>query len=332
MLSRSRTIALLFLALGIALAVAGAALPKVLTESKPVPLDLSSSTLALEDPAATIGPNYQGMDKDKPVKAPVLRQFNMTLGQPATDEEASARVGVATHRKDVKDDLQSLLDAQVFSYRVDRFSGEAMGATAKVADTPVMPSSDVAMEGFWAKFPENTEKGSYDYFDVTLRQALPAKFDREETRTTDAGHDVPVYVFRQEIEAASVKENYEGIRNEITDRETGEKAQLFHEGWREIAVEPNSGMIVGVEEDVTDAYRVDGREVQTLLEFHGRTSENNNRKMLQQAMEIGNERELKTWRVALAVIGVIVAAVSLVVVVRPSRAKRKNKGEPRASE
>ncbi len=321
MLSKLRVPALLALIVGVALIVVGILLPKMVSSDRPVPLELESSTFMLVDPNATVGANYQGLDETESVQAPVARQFKISLDQPADENEASARVGVTTYRQDVKDDLEALLDAQVFSYRVDRFTGEAVGGAGKVADTPVVPSNAVPMEGYWAKFPTSTEKRTYDYFDVTLRDALPAHFDREETRTTNDGHDVPVYVFRQEIEPSSVKEQYEGIRNEITDPESGEKAQLFHGGWREITVEPKSGLIVGVEEDVKDVYQIDGKEVDTLLQFHGRTDGHENQRMLEQARTIGHQRDIPKWRVALIVAGAIVAAVSLFVVLRSGKRK-----------
>lgn len=324
MLSKSRIIALLALIVGVALIVAGILLPRMIADERPVPLELSSSTLSLVDPDATVGPNYQGADGDKPVQTPVARQFSVSLDQPADDKEASARVGVSTYRQDIDDDLQALLDAQVFSYRVDRTTGEAVGGAAKVSDTPVVPSTDVPMEGYWAKLPANTQQQTYDYFDVTLRKALPAEFNREDMRTSATGESVPVYVFRQEIEPTSVRASYQGIRNEITDKESGDPAQLFHSGWREITVEPKSGLIIGVEEDIHDAYRTgttqgDGKEVETLLDFHGKTGESEDQKMLAQAQSIGGQRDVGLWRIGLIVAGVIVSVIALIVALRPGR-------------
>lgn len=327
MLSRSRIISIFGLVIGVAMLVAGMLLPGLLAVDQPIPLGLKRSTLTLRDNNAKIGPNYQGLGAKGVIEAPVVRQFNMTLGQPASEEKAAARVGVSTRRGDVDDDLKALLDAQIFSFHVDRYTGAAIKGEGKVADTPATPSADVVMGGQWAKFPDNTERRTYDYFDVTLRKALPAHFVRESEVTAENGESVPVYIFRQDIEPESVKQQYDGFRNEITDPGTGQKAELFHGGFREITVEPMSGYILGVEEGIKDVYMAGGKEVQPLLEFHGQTTGNTRDEMLLQAREIWNLRTIHTWKVALLVSGAIVTAVSLIVALRPDRRSRRDRGE-----
>ncbi|WP_296212618.1 DUF3068 domain-containing protein [uncultured Corynebacterium sp.] len=303
--------------IGVALITVGVMLPKVVSNEKAVPLDLAATTITLHDPAAEIGPNYRGPDGKKELTAPVNRQFKITLEEPATEEEASARVGVTTARTDVEDDLESLLEAQVWSFTVDRRSGEAKGG-AKVSDTPATPATDGEIAGYWAKFPQGTEQRSYDYFDMTLRRALPAEFTGTRNVTTADGHEHELYVFRQEIPATSVAKEYAGIRNTITvEGEDGkpQRAQLYHEGWRELTVEPASGLLVSVEEKVKDTYRdSSGKDVQNLLKFHGKTPQSVTQSMLDQAMEVSGQRNTDKWGVALIVAGVIVAAASVVLV------------------
>lgn len=322
--------------IGVALITVGVMLPKVVSNDKAVPLDLAATTLTLNDPAAVIGPNYQGLDGKEDVTAPVNRQFKITLEEPATDEEASARVGVTTARTDVEDDLESLLDAQVWSFTVDRRTGEAKG-NAKVSDTPATPATDGEIAGYWAKFPQGTEQRSYDYFDMTLRRALPAEFTGTRNVTTADGREHELYVFRQEIPATSVAKEYAGVRNTITvEGEDGkpQRAQLFHEGWRELAVEPKSGLLVSVEENVKDTYRDDsGKDVQNLLQFHGKTPQRVTQSMLDQAMEVSGQRHTDKWGVALIVAGVIVAAASVVLVLwRRAKRRAERRAESRAGE
>src|SRR5699024_3661837 len=113
--SKSRIVAVFVLGLASAMIVAGVLLPRLFPE---VPLGLQHTTFTLEDEDATVGPGYLGVGEDEPIQAPVARQFNMQLGQPATEEEATVRVGVSNARTNVDDDLESLLDAQVYSYRL----------------------------------------------------------------------------------------------------------------------------------------------------------------------------------------------------------------------
>ncbi|WP_426718076.1 DUF3068 domain-containing protein [Corynebacterium auriscanis] len=325
MTMKARLLAAFTLFVGCALFVAGWLLPGQVSKDKPVPLTLAATTLFLKDPAATVGPGFQGPDATKSVTAPVNRQFNLLLGEPATESEASARVGVSSSRMDVADDLESLLSAEVWSFTMDRRTGEAKG-DAKVADTPATPPTESPIEGYWAKFPQDTQKQSYPYFDQTLRKAIPAEFQGTVNRTNDQGRETELYVFRQTIEPTNVAKLYPGVRHETTLMKDGKqvKGYLTHGGWREITVEPRSGLLVGVEEKIDDVYLTDrGEEVGELLRFHGKTNEPVEQAMLAQALLNSGKRETQKWGVALMVAGAIVSAASLVVVLWPGRRKKR---------
>ena len=127
------------------------------------------------------------------------------------------------------------------------------------------------------------------------------------------------------------------MRNTITvEGEDGkpQRALLFHEGWRELAVEPKSGLLVSVEENVKDTYRDDsGKDVQNLLQFRGKTPQRVTQSMLDQAMEVSGQRHTDKWGVALIVAGVIVAAASVVLVLwRRAKRRAERRAERRAGE
>lgn len=325
MKSKSRIIAVFTLLAGVAMFTTGLLLPKVVSKDKPIPLNLAATMLTLTDPAATIGPAFRPNGKEETITAPVNRQFNISLGQPATEETASARMGVSTARTDVKDDLQSLLSAEVWSFTIDRLTGDAEG-DAKVQDTPAAPPAEVPIDGLWAKFPQWTEQKTYPYFDATLRRTVPAEFKGTVNRVNSQGQDVELYVFRQEIEPTNVAKLYNGFRNKTAVDQDGTLVEgyLFHSGWREILVEPRTGLMVGVEEKIDDVYRDrDGKELQPLLRFHGKTRQGIQEAMLTQAMDTSGQRDTTKVSVVLMVAGVIIAAISLFVVLWP-RKKRAN--------
>ena len=341
MLSRQRILALFALLGGVLLLATGAILPRFLPVDEPTPLDLGATTISLEDPAATVGEGYQpGEREPQEREAPVVRQFHLTQGAPADETKVSGRVGVTTRREDVDDDLNALLEAQVYTFRADRFSGEVVGGTGQVADTPATPSVEVPMQGAWAKFPQNAQQEAYDYFDYTLRASFPAEFSREEVRKDSAGRDVTVYIYEQRIDSTNVAESYQGIRNEIAlpegvevDVAEGQPrvAQLYHSATRELAVEPASGLIVGVTEHTTDEYKVRGADgqlqpVQTLLDFEGKTAPEAEAQLLTQAAKAAESPNATMWSLALIAAGVMVSAVSLFFVVRPQR-RRYGEGE-----
>ncbi|QNH96611.1 DUF3068 domain-containing protein [Corynebacterium anserum] len=344
MLTRSRLIAILALLVGTALIALGALLPIVAPATKLLPLDLRSTTLTLDDPEAEIGPGFlNGPEKEQhpTVIAPVVRQFHVTQSDPSDDKSMSVRVGASTHREDIEDDLDSLLSAEIFSYRVDRRSGQAVDDSGQIADFPASPPHDTPMEGNWIKFPENSEQSSYDYYDYTLRRAFPAQFDREETRQDSQGNRVTVNIYKQVIPPTNVAEKYGNIRNQMNipkemdirlPPNTAPIAQRFHSAEREIAVEPKSGLLVGMTEHTRDEYMVRDEAgllvpVQLLLDFNGKTTPQVESSMLTQASDFISGLQAKWWSIGFLVAGGIVTVIALYFAFRPRKASRSHRGE-----
>lgn len=329
----SRLVAFIAFGLGVALIACGLVLPRVLPVVKEVPLNVQASTLTLRDDAAHMGqvyikPTNPDVKQDDILTGPVVRQFKAGLSEPITHGNVSARLGVTTSRPDIHDDMYSLLDAQVWSFMVNRDSGEFAG-DVKVADTPVTPPTPVDAQGYWLKFPRGVEEEIYPFFDPVLRRAEPAVASGTRMVQDESGNDVELKVYRQEIPATSLQELYQGVRNVVTiepqgsvaaeDAESSEggvarQAYLVRTGWREIAVEQKSGMIVAVDEYTRDFYSTpEGEDVQLLLEFNGHTDEEQQKALLAQAQNLAEERNTDVWGLALIVVGAIVAAVSIVV-------------------
>ncbi len=339
MLPKSRVLAVLALGLGCVLLGAGLILPHLVDEERPVPLDLAESRLTVTDPVATIGRAYlatAGEGDPDVVTGPVSRNWAVTLGEPADGDEAAATVGVSTLRDDMAQSLgdqAGLLDAEIWTMRVDRRSGAVTG-DVKVADTLGTPAGEATVDGQWVKFPQDTRQGEYPFFDTLLRRALPASFDRAEEL---GGREV--YIFRQEMDAEPVLDgNPHHPRLTRTDtvpavrdgdgRETApasvEVSTLHRSGTREITVEPTSGMIVSVREDLHDYYAAaDGRETGLLLDLHGETPTDDRDALLDQAVAVGEDRPVRTWSLACVAIGAIVTVVAGIVALRPQRRGRR---------
>lgn len=339
MLPKSRVLAVLVLGLGCILLGAGLVLPRLVDADRPVPLELAENRLTVTDPAATIGKAYLAAAKDTDpdvVTGPVSRTWAVGLGEPADNDTAAATVGVTTMRDDMAasfGDDTGLLDAEVWSLRVDRRSGETVGGTGdtRVADTLGSPAQDAAVDGQWLKFPRDAGQETYPFFDTLLRRALPAVFTRDEDVD---GHTVRVY--RQEMTAEPVLTAHPGYpRLTQTVVTPGDKdrpgttsvSTLHRTGTREITVEPTSGMIVSVREDLHDFYAAaDGAETGLLLDLHAQTPVEDRTALLDQALDVGGRRPVGVWGLALTVIGAIVTVAAGVVALRPQRRCRRGSG------
>jgi hypothetical protein len=326
MLPRSRVAAVLTLGLGCILLAVGIALPLLVPPERPVPLQLSETQLTLQDDRARIGPSYlagEGEDgaAPEPVTAPVTKTYAVSLGEPADETSAAATVGVTAVRGDREGDA-GLLDAEVWTYRIDRTTGASLG-DAKVADTPATPAVASEVTGQWLTFPRKTGQQEYPVFDNLLRRAVPAQF----VQTEDV-NGTEVYVFRQEFDSEPVRQSNPGYYRATSTTGEGGVSSLYRNGYKEFRVEPNSGMIVSVTEDIQDVYVPDGADgaaagaPELLSSFHGSTPEPERDDLLVQAEELGHDRPTRGWGIVLTVTGAIVALGSAVVALRPQRVQR----------
>lgn len=330
MLPRSRVVAVLTLGLGCVLLAVGLALPALVPPERPAPLSLSESQLSVRDDEAVVGEAYLP-EEDAPVTAPVTKTFAVQLGEPADADSASTTVGVTSVRDDVADGVgeDALLDAEVWTYRIDRSTGAPLG-DAKVADTPGSPAVDSEVTGQWLAFPRNTDQDEYPVFDNLLRRDVAAQFvQTEEIDGTE------VYVFRQDFDAEPVRQANPNYFRGTSTTDDGDPASLYRSGFKEYRVEPTSGMIVSVTEDLQDVYVPDGESsgpLELLSSFNGTTPETERDDLLVQAQELGEDRPTRGWGIALTVTGAIVALGSAVVALRPQRTQRSGSAsaeEPR---
>ncbi|WP_414122076.1 DUF3068 domain-containing protein [Corynebacterium nuruki] len=259
----------------------------------------------------------------EPVRAPVTKTWALTLGQPVDGDEVAATVGVSSVRNDrvttgegdnaPTDDQGALLDAAVWSMQLDRHDAVATG-DVKVSDRLGSPATGAEVPGQWIAFPRNAGEQSYPFFDSLLRRDLPADFDR----TTEIdGHRVNIY--RQNFEAEPVLQANPYFYRLTSALPDGRQATLQRSGSREITVEPSSGLIVGLREDLHDYYAgPDGAETALLQDFHGQTPDDEVAGLLTTAADQGKDRPSRAWGVALAVVGAIVALGSAVIALKPA--------------
>ena len=145
MLPKSRIFSVLLLGLGVALIAAGIVAPAFLDYSPRLPLNLKNSTWTLHDDSA----DSQQLSKDgtQPYSGPMTYQINMDIQEPSDEENATVRIG-ETRMRGEGEGLNDLSQAQVWTYPVDRLSGEAAGE-ATLSHTLATPSDTVTVDGYW---------------------------------------------------------------------------------------------------------------------------------------------------------------------------------------
>ncbi|MDO4909088.1 MAG: DUF3068 domain-containing protein [Corynebacterium sp.] len=261
MLPKTRIVSAICLGFGLLFLVLGILIPRYVTNDGRLPLNIANTTMRIVDSEHA-----------------VTRQVHVEFLEPADRNSVTVRAGLATY-KDNGESLDDLYTAEVWSYRLDRFSGLSLGP-ATISSELASPTAQDSITGLWLKFPTNAQQTMYQYFDYTLRQPRQAIFDREEVRDGRT-----IYFYHQHIEPTNVALLYDGTLNTsiIDDEDT----YLFHTAEREIAVDQKTGLIIGVREQVHDYYGdSNGQEKQDVLTFDGETPTDLQETFLAQAKAI----------------------------------------------
>lgn len=321
MLPRSRIIAVLIIGLGAAMIAAGAFLPRLVSDDPRIPLDLPDTTYALRAEDGVSSRLLPDGTREDAV-GPIRRQFHGELIEPADERRVSVRVGTSTTRElppEVMgtDPILELVDAAVWTFTIDRLGGEFLGPamlTDQMAGVPV----EVPVDGYWVKFPADAGPVSYPVFDDFLRRTVPAEFVGAEER---GGNEVLRY--RQTVQPTNLATLYRSNTSQIdVDGKTG---FLMYQGTRDWLVEPESGMVVDIDEDLDLRWESrEGERLRTALRFTGGIDDQSSARLLQQALEVADTAPVRPWSIALLVIGAILAFGGIVGAMRPEGRERGN--------
>ena len=312
MLPTSRVLSVLLAGLGAALVVAGLLAPSLLLSGNRLPLALGEATWTITDPDGT----REGE------AAPVTRQLHMDIQEPSDGDTASVRVGDTLRAGKSGSDFDDLLTASTWSYAVDRVTGAAQGP-AEARLVMGMPATQLPIDGAWLTFPAPAPQDAVQVFDPVLRGATPAQFVGEEDI---AGRTV--YRYSQHIAPTNVAMRYADQRNTLTVEGDGGEPQrtfLHHAADREILVDQETGVVVGIDEKVDDYYAdAEGRGVKNVVTYDG-VMDREDVAML--VREVGDAQSAAAnrglWRVV-AWVGAALTLAGLVGALRPGRAVRRD--------
>lgn len=172
----------------------------------------------------------------------VLQRVNV---QDPSDSDVVTLQSAVQMLRDDRTGNDAIVNASVDRLTVDRTSGIAVSDPPGSIQTEMdRPAETVVHEGFQFKFPFDTQKRSYPYFDTTMRASYDADFVAESEL-----EGVPVYQFRQEVEPVAIGSKFTlpasnwGMAGDAPVTMT-----RFYGITRELSVEPVSGAIVQVQQ------------------------------------------------------------------------------------
>jgi hypothetical protein len=295
--SMLRLMALAVMGLGAALLIA-ALLLTTYTAGKieKIPLDIdktlvSSGTGTALDPASLSATRFV-VDKD----VPLVSQQAITVETPANAQVVTFQVGTSVRRTDRQQD-SGLLLAMVDTVTLDRRTAEAVsdderpGGSVQKPRTfeDDTPSTNIALphEGLAYRFPFNTEKKSYPFFDAIAQKPFDANYDGE-----DDVNGLSTYRFTQNVGYDADGKlvdpiRYASLYDRNEDGEVTARAELwglpgdpfepitmtrFYAAQRTFWVDPVSGVIVRAQERANHYYARDPLQPEMALADYKVTS------------------------------------------------------------
>ncbi len=250
-----------------------------------IPLDIDQ-TLVSNGTGTALDPNSlsagDGAQFTVNTDVPLVSQQAMTVETPANAEVVTFQVGTTVRRSDKQKD-DGLLLAMVDTVTLNRSTAEAVsdddrpGGSVQKPRTieDDMPPTNVALphEGLSYRFPFNTEKRSYPFFDPIAQRAFDANYDGR-----DDVNGLSTYRFTQNVGYDADGQLVEPIRyaslyDRSEDADVTARAELwgipdvdpyepitmtrFYAAQRTFWVDPVSGTIVKAKERANHYYARD---------------------------------------------------------------------------
>jgi Porin PorA len=245
-----------------------------------------------------------------------------TVFNPATLEEETGvalvahrtlRGDVAASSKDVgvwdqsllleRDETGELVNAYTDRVAWDRKTGEAVNCCGEAVD-----GEPVKHVGLSYKFPFDTEKKTYQFFDVTARKAFPMKYQASEEL-----QGLTVYRFEQVVPPQQIGES-DVPGSLVGSDEATVTAPRYYDNVRTVWVEPLSGVIVKGAEQQHQVFRDEaGADAVTLIEVTLTFDERTQKQQADLAKDARSKAGLVgTWiPLALLVLGLVLIGLAV---------------------
>jgi hypothetical protein len=264
------------------------------------PLDPANTTVAKGTGMTVFYPGDLKQRTDATVTA--TRQVRGTLAAPEVKiggDVALWHVGLV-----LEDEDGNLVNATDERVCVDRRTAMSV---AKCSEQSINQDTNVQHTGLAYKFPFNTQKHDYPFFDVTLRGSTPPMhFDAE-----DVVNGLPVYRFVQSIPATKIADVQVPGNLVNGDATAVVTAGQYYQNVRTVWVEPYSGIIVKGQEQVRQVLRgSDGRDGEVLLSGTITFTQDTVQNQVKDATKARNQLRLlySTGPIVMVTVGVVLIA------------------------
>jgi hypothetical protein len=287
-----------------------------------VPLDIDNTSVAQGD-----GVTALVIEEVDDVPTPEIRtDLSLTstthvtgdLTQPEVKEDGDVAAWVEAS-KTIDDASGILVTASLRELCLDRHTAEAVAPcegqyiSVEEGERITVSPNTVQQPGLNFKFPFDTQKQSYQYYDLTLRHTVEARFEGEDTVK-----GLPVYKFVTDTKATKVGlEEVPGSLIGLPDQPSV-SADRYYADTRTMWVEPATGALIAVEDKGKQQLVATGQDVDEGTVVYEGTLAHNDKTVSANASEakdnVSRLSLLTTWPIVLWIVGgllILVGAILL---------------------
>jgi hypothetical protein len=216
-------------------------------------------------------------------------------------------------------------DGQLVRATVDRVATDRRTAEAVNCCGEAVDSVPTRHSGISYKFPFNTQKQEYQFWDSNAKKAVPARYVSEETV-----QGLTTYKFVSQIPPTQIQ-TQEVPGSLVGDSAPSVQAPVYYTDTRTVWVEPKTGVIVkGSEQNRTTLRDSAGQDKTVVLQFDLTFNEDTQKSQAQLARDNMGKIDLVTiWLPLIGLlVGIVLIIAGLIIMVSADRATGRHAEQP----
>jgi hypothetical protein len=216
-------------------------------------------------------------------------------------------------------------DGQLVQATIDRVATDRRTAEAVNCCGEAVNSVPARHSGLSYKFPFDTQKQDYQFWDPNAKKAVPARYVSEETV-----QGLTTYKFVSHLPATQIQ-TQEVPGSLVGQSAPSVQAPVYYDDTRTVWVEPKTGVIVkGSEQNLTTLRDSAGQDKTVVLKFDLTFNDDTQRSQAQLARDnIGKIDLVTTWLPLIGLlVGIVLIIAGLIIMVSADRAAARRTEHP----
>lgn len=190
-----------------------------------------------------------------------LRTEVKTVGDQEAAEEEGGDARVYTSASSTRDAEGNIRSRSIDRVAFDGYTAEAINCCGEYYESVEGEREEVEHEGLTVKFPFNTQKESYPFWDSSLLEAVDIEY-----QGTEDVSGIETYKFQHTIEPTEIATLELPVSVLGGEGDETVEAQRMYSNVRTLWVEPETGVVIDRQEEQSSTLRYDGEDRVTVTE------------------------------------------------------------------